>query len=624
MKLQQRINAVQTFFSLAVQVSGRPSESMELPDALLEIYNAFPATNVLSEASTKEICDAWEAKAPDEAQMVTATIRDLLLALLNPNANSLTENQATNTRRRIEERMDPENRTPKEPPHDTPANIKQLLTFWRQIVGEKGFKKSPQFNESQCRAAIKGRGVTGIISYFDSEMMETWYGTHRFEDQMSGAEFMNVRRDIFDFLELLRESKKAIEPLRGLEVYIDEIVKAKYPKQDAALLWLDETDSFGRPLPGSTWEDVYKFARKICRQENSSGTVHGLGTSKYTEQNNTRLVNALLGDSGHGSIIADETADPVLLVLANKNRRNEVAIPVKACLKNTETFPVNEGYNYYDDAVHQAISTLYAECKKAKTEPRLTAAQIYRQMTGRTEGEYVSPEAQKEVAESVNKMRLNVYVYADVTNEMIHLGKVTNPHGKTERERHRKVIDNFLLSAIHEDNLAAGPANVEGWTFLAAPILSEYARDTGQISAIKTDLSRICEVTNGKITTDKPLPYNKERIAVVNYLRHRIWQAKGQYQKYQDNLKRQKARITIERKKDPLYQPPAPPAPPHDNTILFDTLFFWTGITNKNTKTNIRNYVLQVLDYFTARGLIKGYTTRQKGKTIDAVILTMK
>lgn len=631
MELQQRINAVQTFFSLAVQVSGRPSESMELPDALLEIYNAFPATNVLSEASIKEIRDAWEAKAPDEAQMVTATIRDLLLALLNPeNQTALTNNQATNTLRLIEERMDPENRTPKEPPHDTPANIKLLLTFWRQIVGEKGFKNSPQFNRSQCRAAIKGRGITGVINYFDNEMMETWYGTHRFEDQMTGAEFMEARRDIFDFLELLRESKKATEPLRGLEPYIDEIMRTNYPGQDAALLWLNETDDFGKPIPGSSWESIYKLARKNYRQGNNIPDIKGLGTSKYSELNQTKLLHALLGDPIHGSLIKSpedrEEIEPEKIVIANKGRKNEVSIIASATIKNAEKheIKIKGPLNLYDIAVEQATHTLYEEWKKAGAiNPVISDYQIYRQLTGKTEQEYVSDSARKEIADSINKMSYDIDVTVDATNEAKYRGIITDPAGKTERERHKYFLRGHLMVCDLVANDPEGHGSMTAWRFYRPPLLSQYAHVTGQSTAIKTDLKKIRKVKNGKITEDV-LSYNKERIAIVQYLQQRIWQAKGQYKKYQDNLKRQKARITIERKKDPLYQPPALPAPPHDNIILFDTLFSETCITDKNAKTRARDYVLQVLDYFTAYGYIKGYTTRKKGKTIDAVILTMK
>ena len=58
--------------------------------------------------------------------------------------------------------------------------------------------------------------------------------------------------------------------------------------------------------------------------------------------------------------------------------------------------------------------------------------------------------------------------------------------------------------------------------------------------------------------------------------------------------------------------------------VLYSSLFEATGIKNKNTQTNARKYVIQVLDYWKAIGYISGYKMRGKGKTFDAIIIIAK
>ena len=65
--------------------------------------------------------------------------------------------------------------------------------------------------------------------------------------------------------------------------------------------------------------------------------------------------------------------------------------------------------------------------------------------------------------------------------------------------------------------------------------------------------------------------------------------------------------------------------PKQSNIILFDTLFEKTGIPQNGNSFRYKDYVYDVLDFWTAEKFIKGYTKRKKqgkGRTsIDAIII---
>lgn len=361
-------------------------------------------------------------------------------------------------------------------------------------------------------------------------------------------------------------------------------------------------------------KDLFIKALKAARQEkNTIGLfpkIQSIGTPKYYTGVNSPLVNAL--QDRKEEIVG---AGP-LFVQAGKG----IEIYVDVTLENMDGIELKgKPYTAYDDAVLGAVASLVLDREKKNLPAAATAEMIYRIMTHKTDTEKVSPQQKGAITKSIEKMRKNIYVYADATEEMIKRKIITNPNGETEEDQHRLIIDDFLLSAAHYDNLGISGANTSGWIF-NKPLVLQYAELKKELYTVNGQLLNIHKIDKkGKILPGT-LSNNENRISVKNYLLKRIEimrndekKARDLYRKYQN--RRKKASELPEKHVKDFRQ--------KQRTILFETVFEATGITNPSRKTEIREYVFNVLDYWRARPHdgISDYKKRKKGKTYDAVII---
>lgn len=355
--------------------------------------------------------------------------------------------------------------------------------------------------------------------------------------------------------------------------------------------------------------------RKQIEKKNNSDIKKSfqLGVPKKYTSPNTRLSNFLKDNTFTGT---KET--PIGLPVLNVGKPNETMIAVSATLENLKAFPITgKPFTEFDRAVHDAVASLYEDRIKNGAEPVFTADVIYRTMTHKAASERVSPQQRASVTKSVNKMRKNIYIIADCTEEFKKRKTIVNPEGKTDEEKYHYILDDWLLSAKHVEKMAVGGKLVDGYIF-SEPLLLNYAKLTKQLITVEGKILRIQELNEKGCLTENTISDTDNRIAVKSYLirrievmRHDEKDAIDALKKY--NNKRMKDKDLPEKKLSEFHK--------QERTIVFDSLFKDTGIENANRKTEARQYVYQVLDYWKAIEHIKSYKLRKKGKSIDAILI---
>lgn len=370
-------------------------------------------------------------------------------------------------------------------------------------------------------------------------------------------------------------------------------------------------DENGNPTEeGLLWDRAIAAARLAKTIADSLPQLQSTGTPKYYSSPNTTLANALLGNTEKGELIGAGAVDlPVLSVGKDK----EVTIYVDATIENTEGITLTgKPYTEYDRAVHDTVVSIYEDRLKTGDPAVFTSDMVYRTMTHKTNAEYVSPQQRAAVTKSINKMATNIRVHADYTAEMKRRGIKAN--GKPVDSF---VIKDFLLPA-KEVNISAGGKQVTAYLLRDEPILLTHAKHNGQLITVNGKLLDIQEIDANGNLTGVSLTNNDSRISIKSYLLRRVEVMRNDEKRAADALRKYEAR----RKKDPTM----PLKKIHDfrnqsRVILFSSLFESTGITNKNTQTNSRAYIEQVLRYWQAIRSIKGYKKRKKGKSFDAIII---
>lgn len=343
-------------------------------------------------------------------------------------------------------------------------------------------------------------------------------------------------------------------------------------------------------------------------------TSFQLGTPQYYISPNTKLSNSLQNNQ----LFTSDKDDPIGIPVMNIGKPNETIITVSATLENLKNFPIiGKPFTEFDRAVHDAVASMYEDRIKNGAEPIFTADMIYRTMTHKTASERVSPQQRASVTKSINKMRKNIYITADCTEEFRKKGIVANPEGQTDAERYYYVLDDWLLSARHIKNMAVGGKIVDGYRF-SEPLLLNYAKLTKQLITVDGKVLRIQELNDKGKPTENAISDTDNRIAVKSYLirrteimRYDEKNAIDALRKY--NNKRAKNKDLPEKKLSEFRK--------QTRIITFEDMFTDTGIESSNRKTETRQYVYQVLDYWKAINNIKSYKLRKKGKSVDAILI---
>ena len=345
--------------------------------------------------------------------------------------------------------------------------------------------------------------------------------------------------------------------------------------------------------------------------------IKGGGTPEKYTMTNTVLTNALRALDGKGEIIG---AGPLYLPVLNKGRKNEISVLVNATWENADISEINgKPYPEFDNCVNNAICTLYMERTLKKELPIITLPDIYRTMTHKSKDDGISPRELEAVRKSFEKHWKNLFVELDATDEAIKRGYI-------EAGANFK-IKGFLISAV-EGEYQRGGHSVTGYLLLSEPLLLQYARMNNQYFTIPSSLLNIKKIdSKGKITTVS-VSENETRISVKSYIMRRILIMRSDEEKSRNAYRQNEYRRN--RYPDQYTKKPLGSFRKQSRNILFDSVFEAAEITDKNRKTDARNYVLTVLENWkvanyqnTGSGFIKDYKINKKGRSIDSITIIL-
>ena len=266
-----------------------------------------------------------------------------------------------------------------------------------------------------------------------------------------------------------------------------------------------------------------------------------------------------------------------------------------------ERLRTSKSISEYDRQVMDAICSewLYGDPSHV-----FTPAMIYRTITGKTEDNPTERQIASIIA-SIERLR-GVKAYVNATEEM----------------RKRKSVERGE-SAIYDDYLVnAGGLTVRtcngtarAYQMHTVPLLLAYSLKANQLITVDADLLDIKRLdADGNITEDS-IQNTDSRIAIKGYILRRVETIRYSVSDARTRQRREDKRAAKAGESPKKIKPNLPPV------ISFDTLFTVTCITKRDTKLDAKKYVSQVLDYYQAKGRLKGYNKRTEKGTVTAVEL---
>lgn len=253
--------------------------------------------------------------------------------------------------------------------------------------------------------------------------------------------------------------------------------------------------------------------------------------------------------------------------VGGKKTKGKYLVPVEIFVSaSAEALEIQKYLTPYDRQVQNGIFTLIENgCRF------FTAKQVYEAFAGKSTTQKT---VENRINRSIQKQRTTL-ITIDWTAHAQMNGIPIDP----SRGDYMVTEQNLLM--LNRGTASINGQLLDGYYVIEAPILYRYAKQVGQLSTIDRKL------------LDVPVNKNDRNIILTNYLLERI-----------DTMKKSKTT-----------QP----------RISFEKLYALTGInTDSNTtKNRLRDTVKKMLDYWTKKGHIKGYTvhkTKQEYKSISIKI----
>lgn len=270
------------------------------------------------------------------------------------------------------------------------------------------------------------------------------------------------------------------------------------------------------------------------------------------------------------------------LVVSGKKAKKEI---VTRCLLSYEGDKVKlqgqRPFTEFKRTLYNGIVSLFVDGDESHI---MTPAMIYRAANGITDGTDPSAGMKAAITRAVNEMR---YIAAEIDFT-------------DEAKMYRSDVDNCYVRDtildVRELSVSISGKPYTAFYVKQTPLLYEYAQVSKQIASLPPHLLDIRQVPKnkaGKIETGKApggrISNNDRRMAVKSYLLRRIYDMQ------------------------------------HDPTlsrhIIFDTMNDEIATESEKTFTakeqrNIREYIPQVLDYWTHQNFIKGYEPVKGGNKI--------
>lgn len=441
----------------------------------------------------------------------------------------------------------------------------------------------------------------------------------RFTESDSFKRLSKMFIDMPDWIQTFAEMPDVVDAIEPLIPYLEEEIADLRLQPGYESITLDDvlnimeldgtpiTEIDGKPVDNLLIRAIEQAKKKQDTAEAAKNFEAALPRLQSMNPKKHIMPNNKLANSISALITAGDARD---LVVANKTkRRPEITTYTSVTLENMNgiTF-TGKPYTVYDRAVHDAVVSFYVEAKRRGWKTvYFTPANIYRCMTGKTETETPSAQTIGHITRSIEKMRLNIHVKADASEEMRRRKITFNGEQITSFS-----IDSFLLSLTAVD-ITAGGNKVKGYRIDAEPILYEYSKLTGQLLSSPSDILDIRELTAGGQISPLSLANTESRISIKSYLLQRIQVMRNSARKAADDQFKEDIKARKEGRTANKIEPEQKPV------ILFDSIFEATGITDKDTKTDARKYVFSVLEYWKAKKFIADYSKRAKGRSFDAV-----
>lgn len=298
-----------------------------------------------------------------------------------------------------------------------------------------------------------------------------------------------------------------------------------------------------------------------------------------TTAKNYYMPNNKLAKSMTKDVIDNGT---LTLVVSGKKAKKEI---VTRCLLSYEGDKVKlqgqRPFTEFKRTLYNGIVSLFVDGDESHI---MTPAMIYRAANGITDGTDPSAGMKAAITRAVNEMR---YITAEIDFT-------------DEAKMYRSDVDNCYVRDtildVRELSVSISGKPYTAFYVKQPPLLYEYAQVSKQIASLPPHLLDIRQVPKnkaGKIETGKApggrISNNDRRMAVKSYLLRRIYDMQH----------------------DPTLS----------RNIIFDTMNDEIATESDKTFTakeqrNIREYIPQVLDYWTHQNFIKGYEPVKGGNKI--------
>lgn len=265
----------------------------------------------------------------------------------------------------------------------------------------------------------------------------------------------------------------------------------------------------------------------------------------------------------------------------------------------------------YERQVSDAVISLWAEAKRRNMPPVFTVDMIYQSMPGG--GDRPQPAQRAAITRTIEKLR-RLHIYMDATEEMRKRGKIDAD--KTF------IVDSYYLNVTRAEYKARNSRQiVTAYKVEGEPIMLIYSKMTGQLLTVQAKHLAIRKVKEGAISAEV-IPATAGRQAMIGYMLRRIAIIRHDAEAAKDALRHYENR----RKREPeLEAMPLSAFRKQSPVILFDTLFTEAGTatTDRKQTGRDRTFCYDVLEYWRATGLIKGYHEQRTGKKITGFAVTV-
>lgn len=359
----------------------------------------------------------------------------------------------------------------------------------------------------------------------------------------------------------------------------------------------------GRPKIYERYERIKSYVDKKTKQDIIS-TLQAI-IPKYHVIPNNSLMNTLTDKLSINAGPFD------LPVINKKGRRKEVtAYTIVSCdhLKDSSGNLILSKLTEYERQVSNSIMSIWEEALRSNQSAVFTVDMVYQNMPGG--GEQPSPQQRGAITKAIEKLR-GIKITIDVTEELRTKGIISAEETRT--------YDDYFLSAGRETRrIKNGGQIVQTYILHSEPIILSYCKLTNQLITVPPKWLEIKRINRKGEITNNPIKMSQERQAIIGYLIRRI----RVMQRDNDTAQKNKGYYDAKRRKDPdKPKKEIDDFRSQSTIILFSTIFevIDRPDPDRGKALDIRNFCFQVLDYYTAANLIKGYKKQEKGRAITGI-----